>query len=499
MIITIIAKLFGFAGEIALSYFYGTSSISDAYLISLTIPSVLFSLIGVGISTGYIPVYNNVIKEKGINHADRFTNNLISFLMTLCFIIITLTLIFTKQIVGILASGFTGETLRLTILFTRIAILNLGFTGLVYIFNGYLQINGDFISPAIMVIPLNMTILLSIVISAKTNVVVLSIGNTLSVLLQFLLLIPFIRKKGFRYSFVFDKADKYIKKISYLAVPIIIGASVSQINRLIDRSFASNITIGGVSAINYAFKLDAFIQDIFVMTLATIMYPMISKMAAEKNIEGLKKTIFQTMGGINLFVIPASIGALIFAEPIIILLFGRGAFDSQAISMTSKALFFYSIGMIGYGLREILLRAFYSLQGTKAPLFNALIAIGLNVILNMMFYKYLGISGIALATSISIIFSTLLLFISFRRKVGGFGMKTIGISLIKILIASSIMGLIAKTFYYLLNNYIGGNLSLLLSIGVGAIIYFIIIIFMRIEEVDIMVKALKKKFRITRF
>src|SRR5690554_3886879 len=128
MVITIIAKLFGFAGEIALSYFYGTSSISDAYLISLTIPSVIFSLIGVGISTGYIPIYSNIIKEKSVNYADRFTNNLISFLMVICFIIIIITLIFTEQIVGILASGFTGETLRLTILFTRIAILNLGFT-----------------------------------------------------------------------------------------------------------------------------------------------------------------------------------------------------------------------------------------------------------------------------------------------------------------------------------------------------------------------------------
>ena len=493
MLITIISKIFGFVGEIALSYFYGASSISDAYLISLTIPSVIFSLIGVGIGTGYIPVYSNIIKEEGINKGHKFTNNLISFLMILCLILIVLTLSFTKGIVNLLASGFTGETLRLTIIFTRIAILSLGFSGLIYIFNGYLQINGDFFSPAIMVIPFNIVILLSIVISAKTNVVILSMGNTLAIAIQFLLLIPAIYRKNYKYSFILDKEDKYIKKTLFLTIPIIIGASVSQINRLIDRAFASNIAIGGVSAINYAFKLEAFILDVFVMTLVTIMYPMISKMASDKNTEGFKKVISETMVGISLFVIPASLGAIIFAQPIIGLLFGRGAFDARAITMTSSALSFYSMGMIGHGLREVLLRGFYALQGIGVPLTNALIAIGLNTILNFILYKGLGIGGIALATSIAIIFSTLLLFISFRRRIGAFGLKSITLSILKILMASSIMAFVSKLFYNILESYIGSHLSLLSSVGLGAGIYFLLIIMIKIREVDIILRDLKDK------
>ena len=140
---------------------------------------MLFSLIGVGISTGYIPVYSSIIKEKGKDRGYRFTNNLISFLMIICLILIILTLSFTKEIVLLLASGFTGDTLKLAIAFTRIAILSVGFSGLIYIFNGYLQVNEDFFSPAIMVIPFNIVILFSIIISAKINVIILSLGHTL--------------------------------------------------------------------------------------------------------------------------------------------------------------------------------------------------------------------------------------------------------------------------------------------------------------------------------
>jgi len=184
---------------------------------------------------------------------------------------------------------------------------------------------------------------------------------------------------------------------------------------------------------------------------------------------------------------------MIFAEPIVKLLFGRGAFDTQAISMTSYALFFYSIGMVGFGLMEVLSRAFYAMQDTKTPMINAAIAMVMNIILNIILSKFLGIGGLALATSISAIFCTALLFISLRKKIGPFGMKSITISFIKILCASLMMGVIAKVSYNTLLNSINANLSLILSIGIGAVTYFFIIYFMKIEEVDTVVNAIKRK------
>ncbi|AZR73923.1 murein biosynthesis integral membrane protein MurJ [Anoxybacter fermentans] len=495
MLITIFSKIFGFARDITLSYFYGASNISDAYLISITIPMVIFSFIGTGISTGYIPMYSKIESNNGVEDANRYTNNLVNILIVICTVIIILGFLFTNQIVKVFASGFEAETLTLAVQFTKISLLGIYFTGLIYIFNGFLQLKGDYTITALVGFPMNFFIILSIFISSKANILVLSIGSVIAIASQLLLVLPFAYKKGYRYKFILNIKDEYIKTMAYIALPIIIGVSVNQINILVDRTLASQIATGGISALNYANRLNGFVQGIFVLSIVTVMYPMISKMVAENNMTGLKKSLAEAISSVNLLVLPATVGAMIFAEPVVRLLFGRGAFDVQAISMTSYALFFYSIGMIGFGLREVLSRAFYSLQDTKTPMINAAIAMVMNIILNIILSKFLGIGGLALATSISAIFCTVLLFISLRKKIGPFGMKHITISFIKVLCASLVMGLIAKISYNILLNYIGANLSLLTSIGIGAIVYFIIIYFMKIEEVDIIVIALKKKLK----
>jgi putative peptidoglycan lipid II flippase len=493
MLLAIFSKIFGFARDITLSYFYGASNISDVYLISLTIPGVIFSFIGTGISTGYIPMYSKIENNKGVEEANRYTNNLVNILIVICTFIVIFGLLCTDQIVKVFASGFKGETLDLAVQFTKISLLGIYFTVLLDIFNGFLQLKGNYTIPALVGFPFNFFIILSIFISFNTNILVLSIGSVIATISQLLFILPFVYKKGYRYMFILNIKDEYIKKMAYIALPVIVGVSVNQINVLVDRTLASQIAIGGISALSYADRLNGFVQGIFVLSIVTVMYPMISKMAAENNMIGLKKTLSEAISSINLLVLPATVGVMMFAEPVIKLLFGRGAFDIKAISMTSYALFFYSIGMIGFGLREVLSRAFYSLQDTKTPMMNAAIAMVMNIILSIILSKFLGIGGLALATSISAIFCTVLLFISLRKKIGSFGMKNITISFIKILCASLIMGIFSKTIYNLLLNSINANLSLILSIGIGALTYFVIIYFMKIEEVRIIVNVIKRK------
>jgi len=497
MIITIISKVFGFARDITLSYFYGASEISDAYLIAMTIPTVIFSFIGTGISTGYIPLYSKIVQNHGEKRGNTYTSNLVNILVAISTLIVLVGLIFTTPIVKLFASGFEGNTLNLAVQFTRISLLGVYFTGLIYIFNGYLQINGNYAIPAMIGFPLNFITIIAIMVSSRTNMLLLPIGSVLAAAAQLLFVVPFLHRKGYRHRWVLNLKDEHIKTMVIIAMPIIIGVSVNQINTLVNRTLASQLAVGGISALNYANKLNGFIQGLFVLSISTAMYPMISKMAAEGNQEGLKKSVTEAVGSINLLVVPATIGAMVFAEPVVRLLFGRGAFDQQAITMTSSALFFYSIGMIGFGLREVISRAFYSLQDTKTPMVNAAISMARNIVLNIILSKYMGIGGLALATSISAIFCTGLLFISLRKKIGPFGLKNLTVSFIKILFASLVMGFVAKGTYNVLLNQISANLSLIVSIGIGVLIYFIIIYFSKIDDVDVMVNAVKRKLNKT--
>lgn len=496
MIISLISKVLGFVREMTLSFFYGASNISDAYLISMTIPGVIFSFIGVGITTGYIPMYNMVRKEEGILKSSIFTNNIINITVCACTLIIILVQLFTSNVVKIFASGFEGETLNMAIKFTRLTVIGIYFTGIISILNGYLQVMNSFIVPGALGLIYNLIIITSLYISYTYNIFILAIGSVLALLFQLIFLAYFAKQKGLSYNCILNIKDKYIISMGKMALPLIFGISVSQINILVDKTIASQLVIGGISTLNYADRINSFILSTIVMSICISIYPLMSKFAAEKNIYEFKKVISESIGTINVLIIPSTVGAMVFAYEIVSLLFARGAFSSDAIVMTSKALFYYSIGMIGIGLREVLMRAFFSMQDTKTPMTNAAIGMILNIILNLILSRVLGIGGLALATSISAIFTTILLFKSLRKKIGPFGIRLLSISFLKILFSSLIMGLVSKLcFSYLTANLFSQNTSLIISIGVGAITYFIIIYSLKIPDVDIIVNAAKNRLR----
>ena len=179
---------------------------------------------------------------------------------------------------------------------------------------------------------------------------------------------------------------------------------------------------------------------------------------------------------------------MIFSKEIISLIFERGAFDSRAISLTSSTLFFYSIGLVGTGLREVLSRAFFALQDTKTPTINAVFGMIFNIILTLLLSQFFQLGGVALASSIAATLTTFLLFFSFRKKYGPFGMKKISISFLKILISSLLMIFIVKLSLNHLSTILDKTISFLISVAIGAATYFMIAYIMRIDEITLMVK-----------
>ncbi|WP_312654560.1 murein biosynthesis integral membrane protein MurJ [Proteiniclasticum sp.] len=493
MIITILSKIMGFARDITLSYFFGASYITDAYLISITIPMVIFGFVGVGIASGYIPMYSQIEKAQGTKEGLKFTNNLTNIMLVITTIIFILGLIFTVPIVKLFASGFEGVALDLAVKFSRISLFGMYFTGLVSIFNSYLQIKGNYIVPAILGFPMNLITIIVIILSSKGDILLLAIGSLISSGSQLIIVLFYAYKMGYKYSGILEINNINLRKMMYIAFPAIVGSSVNQINVLVDRTVASGIVEGGITALNYAGKLNGFIQGIFVLSITTALFPIISKMAAENDINGLKKTLSESISSVNLLVIPATIGFMIFSEPIVAMVFGRGEFSSEAQVLTSAALFYYSLGMLGFGLSEVLSRAFYALQDTKTPAIYSAIAVTINIVLNIILSSFMGISGLALATSISALISTVLLFLNLRKKIGFFSLRNMMISLLKIITASLGMGVVSKLTYINLSMNISQNLSLVISIALGVMLYLILIYCMKIEEVNVLIRMFRTK------
>jgi len=493
MLATVFSKSIGFFREIVLAYFYGASNISDVYLISMTIPNVIFSFIGVGISTTYIPIYNDLLENHGIKEGNSFSSNLINLILILSTILVLVFLIFSKPIVKAFASGFEADTLNTAISFARISIFAIYFKGLNYIFKSYLQVHNNFNIPAIMGIPFNILIILSIFLSVQFNKFLLAYGIIIAVGFQTLILLLFALKNGFKYRFSFFDKSGEIKKMFLLSMPVILGTSVNQINILVDRTLASKISIGGISSLNYANRLNGFVQGVFVISVVTVMYPLISKMINQNKMDEFKKYILESIIIMSLIVIPASFGFVIFSKEIIALLYGRGAFNQSAVNMTANVLVFYAVGMFGIGLREILSRVFYSVKDTKTPMINAIIGMIVNIILNLVLSRYIGLAGLALATSLSAILTAVLMFISLRKKFELFSIKDLSTSFFKILFASTIMAVLVKIFYNFFIFNMDNTLLLFLSILLGIIIYFFIITKLKIKEVEDIFILLKKR------
>ena len=493
MVFTIISKVFGFARDIVLSYYYGAGNISDAYLISTTIPLTILAMVGAGITTGFIPIYAKITNENTEERSKDFTNNLINIVIVLSIAIVFISLIFTKQIVTAFAVGFDQDTFNLAVKFTKISLIGILFSSVGYILTSFLQVNNKFMIASLVGLPLNLVTIISIVFSAKSNLIILPVGSTIAILAQILFLLPFIYKIGLRYKPILNVKDENIINMIKVSLPAIMGISASQINLLIDRTIASSIVIGGISALNYSNRLIAFVVGIFIAPIITVVYPKLSQASVCKDTSSFKKSINESIVSMSILVLPSMIGLLIFATPIVVLLFGRGEFDVNSVVLTSGSLFFYSLGILSLGLREVLSRAFYALNDTKTPVRNSVISVIINIILNITLSRIMGIFGLALATSISAIIATVMMFISLRKKIGAFGMKQISISFLKILFASLVMGGLAKLSFNYLTATLSQNLSLLLAIGVGAVSYSVIIYFMKIEDVDVIVGAIKKK------
>lgn len=500
MIATMMSKVLGFFREIVLANFYGTKGYADVFLLTLNIPGLIIAVVGSAVATIYVPIYFDTREKLGEDGSLKFTNNMLNLSLIISIIIAILGLLFTEQFVNIFAGGFTGDKFELAVKFTKIMMCGVLFLSTSKIFSSYLQVNDNFVVPGIIGIPYNIILIITIAISTKMNIIILAYGALLAMASQLLFQIPFAIKKSFKYSPYINLKDENIKNMLLLILPMLIGVAVGQINTFVDRALATTLGDGKLSALNYASKLNDFVMALFVTSIITVIYPKLSKMSNNENKDGFINMIVKSSNCIILLVLPISIGAIILAEPIVRILFQRGAFDATSTNMTSMALRLYSLGLLAMGIRDILTRAFYSFSDTKTPMINSSLALIINIILNFILIKPFGYVGLAISTSIASIITVILLFISLKKKNGYFGGDKILKTGIKSLVSGIVMGVVTLTSYNFMYDLFGNGMikeimALALAVIIGALIYGILIILFKVEEINLIINFIKNNKR----
>lgn len=497
MLVTILSKIIGFVRDIALSYFYGASTVSDVFLISQTIPNTLFALIGTAVMMGFIPISSRLYASRGKEAGDRFTNAMLTAVVLLALAVIGFGLLFTRPIVSLFAIGFTEDALDLAVSFTRILLWGLLANAVLYVLRGYLQVKERYVITTMLGFPYNFVLIAGIGLSAVIDLRILPIAGLIAIFAQLLLFIPDLLRLDLRIrptlSFDRDSLRDFVRFV----LPVVIASGITQLAMVVERTLASSIGVGGISALNYANRLNGFVLGLFITSLITVLYPMMSKMAATGDTEKLKESVNESVILISVFVIPISVGAAVLAYPVVDLLFGRGAFNERALVMTASALIAYSIGMLPSGLREVYSKTFYAIEETKVPMRNSVVSALTQIGLSFLLYRPLGIMGIPLAASISYFISVILYLFALRQKINYIPDRTHLLTLLKLTAASALMGFIAYLLYDRLQAGMGLFLALGITVLVSVLFYALSLYVLRVKEVRIIVEEVLRRVRKT--
>ena len=478
---TFASRILGYIRDMVLAWFFGASLISDAFFVAFRIPNLLRRLFAEGsLSIALVPVFTEYLIKDGKNEALNLAKSALKFLSILLVITAACGIVFSPLIVRIIAPGFSDSPFKisLTVTLTRIMFPYIFFIGLVGLCMGILNALGHFAAPALAPVVLNIAIITSVFFISPhmaIPVIGLAIGVLAGGFLQLCLQIPFLIKKGFYFR---QKAKIYhpgLKKVGKLVIPAIFGAAVYQINILVGTLLSSLLPEGSVSYLYYADRLVQFPLGIFAISTATAVLPTLSRQIADKNFNAVKDTFSYAIMLVLFITIPAMIGLIILREPIVALLFKRGAFDAETSRLTAQALFYYGIGLWAFASERILVSTFYALQDTRTPVKFAAISILTNLIVGITLMSPIGHGGLALATSLASMLNVGLLARALIKRLGSLNRRNITQSTCKIILCSAIMGLIVWTASLLIipagKETLGLFFGLIGSIIIGVVSY----------------------------
>ncbi|MFC1814982.1 murein biosynthesis integral membrane protein MurJ [Thermodesulfobacteriota bacterium] len=451
---TLLSRIFGLVRDVVIAWFFGAGLASDAFFVAFRIPNLLRRLFAEGsLTISFIPVFTEYLCHHGKDEAFHLARSAIRLLSILLAATAGLGILLAPLIIRVIAPGFVGspEKLSLAITLTRIMFPYIFFIGLVALCMGILNALDHFTAPALAPVFLNIAMIAAVLLVSPhlaQPVFGLAVGVLIGGVLQLLLQVPFLIKKG---CYFWQKAKIYhpgLKRVGALMLPAVFGAAVYQINILVNTLLASLLPEGSISYLYYADRLVQFPLGIFAIATATAVLPSLSRQAVAKDFEALTSTFAYTIKLVFFITIPSMVGLIILREPIVGLLFKRGAFDAVTTRMTADALFYYAIGLWAFSAVRIVVSTFYALQDTKTPVRMAFLSIIANIILGVILMQWLSHGGLALATSLASMLNLGLLLRVLIKRLGSMEWKEMAVSIGKTAVSSTIMGIVVWWMAY---------------------------------------------------
>src|SRR3984893_6854781 len=506
------SRLLGLAREQIFAALFGGGGAMDAFTAAFRIPNLLRDLFAEGaLSTAFVTTFTQTIARSGDAAAWRLANKVATLTLVVLGSICVAGMVFSSQLVGLLAPGFGPEKAALTAQLTRIMFPFIIMVSMAALVMGMLNAKSVFGIPAMASSFFNIgSIVGGVTLGAWIDpgfgpraLIGLAIGTLIGGALQFAVQLPPLARLGYRYRPDFKWRDQGVNAILALMGPSVIAASTTQFNVLVNSMFASTLGDGAIFWLAIAFRLMQLPLGLFGVALGTVTLPLLSRLVVAGHMTGFRAELARAMLLMFLLTVPSTIGLMMLAEPIISVLYQHGKFDAHEAAQAGGALRFYAIGLAGYAALKVLVNPFYALDRRKTPMLVSFLAVGLNLLFNWVFTFRLhwGHLGLAFSTGCVATTNFVVLYALMYRQLGGLETRRMAVLLGKAAIAGAALAAVcAASTHWLLSDwatqtFLRNTTALFATMTAGGLVFLGVGAALRIEELDEVIGAVKRRLR----
>ncbi|MFH1261903.1 MAG: murein biosynthesis integral membrane protein MurJ [Pseudomonadota bacterium] len=504
---TMVSRVFGLIRDQIFAALIGAGFYSDAFVIAFRIPNLLRDLFAEGaLSSAFVPTFTEYEMKRSRGEAWALANLVLGALLALIGAVTILGIIFAPQLVAFIAPGFDAipGKAELTILLTRIMWPFLLIIAASALFMGILNVHDEFTIPAFAPVLFNLVAIafgLSLWLfgfGGKGAVIGWSIGTMCGGLAQGGIQLPRLLRGGWKIRPTLRgwTQSPGLKQIGILMLPAIIANSGTQVNVLVNSILASMLQQGSPSWLNYAFRLIQLPIGVFGVAIAVVTLSTVSKDAAADATDSFRENLTTSLNLVFLLTIPCAVGLWLLGEPIVRLIYERGAFHSSDTAATAAAVACYALGLPAYAAVKVKAPVFFALRSSKVPMMASLLGVVVNFAFNLWAYKRMGHAGLALGTSLAVTANLAVLLFWFQYKQMGLPLKRMGGLLLKVILSSGLMGVVAYTGYHALHGTMAGLpgklVETLLPIAAAIAVYFGVLCWMKVPEAATAIRAVRR-------
>jgi len=505
------SRVLGLIREILFNSLFGTAAMG-LFIIAFRIPNLLRDLFAEGaLSTAFVTVFSQRIEKDGERSAWVLASKMMTLVAVFMSLVSLVGILFSSQLVGLLARGFAPGEMAFTILLTQIMYPFILLVSLAALVMGMLNSRNIFAAPAMASSFFNIGSILGGVLFGwlidpgfgKNALIGLALGTLLGGLLQLCTQFPSLRRAGFVFRWDFRWRDPGIRKILILMVPSVIAASAVQVNVLVNTGFAAHVGSEAVTWLNSAFRLMQLPIGVFGVAVATITLPVVSRIAVDVDTSLFGPTLGKAMRLAVFLTLPAAVGLWFLAGPIIGLIYEHGKFLATDTLQTGMALQYYALGLVAYSCIKVLSPAFYAINHKWTPMLVSFGSVALNVVLNywFMFHVGLGHLGLALSTTICAVLNFAVLYLLMRGPARGLDSGKFLGTLIKCALATVPLGmvcwggLLARSSVWPSPLLWQQAAAIFVIIGAGAVVYLGTCLLLRVEETGDTMKIVRRRLQ----